>query len=253
MRLKCDTQESVTIRAYDLPATAYPGNMQRVLLAYGICSVFAAPSNHFDSPVTIALIGSMKGSNAVLYPYSPANYFHASSAPSVLTVFPPVGKAINVPLPFALGYVVFGPDGKSLYATGGFDPGKQNETRRGLLKIEFNPTRVSNVPGSLDFGIFGFAVSLREDKIIISGRHLEQGSQSCGVFELNLPGGDVRQVLQSGDCGYRSAWTDLSLSPSGEQAVALHNRRLELLDLMNGTSKSVGSDFWTGAWAPNGK
>jgi hypothetical protein len=155
--------------------------------------------------------------------------------------------------PFALGYVAFGPDGKALYATAGSDPGKQNEARRGLLKIEFNPTRVSNVPGSLEFGIFNMAVSRREDKIVISGLRLQEGSPSCGVFELTLPGGDVRQVLHIPDCEYRSGWTDLSLSPSGEQAVARHNYGLELINLVNGTIKVIGAEFWTGAWAPDGK
>jgi hypothetical protein len=121
-----------------------------------------------------------------------------------------------------------------------------------LLKIEFNPTRVSNVPGSLDFDILSVAVSVHEDRIVISGIRREGGQRSCGVFELKLPGGDIRQALKSPGCDYRSLWTDLSLSPSGDQAVAFH-KGLELLDLVNGKSRSIGAEFWTGAWAPNGK
>lgn len=190
---------------------------------------------------------------AASYSYSPANYLHAPGVPSVLTVFPELGNARDVPLPFAVGFVAFGPDGKSLYAAAGFDPTQPNERRRGLLKIEFNPTRVTQVLGSLEFGILSLAISQHEDKIVISGRRVEGGSQTCGVFELSVPGGDVRRVVRSPDCNYRSTWTDLSLSPSGDQAVGLHNHGLELLDLAGGTSKSIGSDFWTGAWAPDGK
>lgn len=127
-------------------------------------------------------------SHAASYPYSPDNYLHAPSDHSMLAVFPLAGKAINILLPFALGNVAFGPDGKTLYATvgfDGFDPGKQNETRRGLLKIEFNPTRVSDVPGTVEFGsFFSVAVAVREDKILISGERSEGDSRSCGVFEL---------------------------------------------------------------------
>ncbi len=197
--------------------------------------------------LVLSVCGATAGSNGS-YPYSPANYFHIPSTPAVLTVFPLAGKARNVPLPLALGSTVFGPDGKSLYTTG-FDTGKQSET---LLKVEFNPIRVSTVPGSLGFTVSNFAVSEREDKVVISG-HYPPASRSCGVFELNLPGGDVRQVLESSNCTHRSTWSHLSLSPGGEQAVGLHHGQVELLDLANGTSRSLGSDFWTASWAPDGK
>jgi hypothetical protein len=201
--------------------------------------------------VTILISAARSSENP--YQYSPANYFRAPSNPSALTVYPLTGKAINVPLPFVPWLVAFGPDGKSLYATVGFDPRKEGDARRGLLKIEFNPSRVSEVPGSREFGISGLAVSVREDKIVISGGRLEKGSQNCGLFELTLPSGEARQVLQTPDCEYRSSWTDLSLSPSGEQAVGRHNGQLELIDFVNATSTVIGAEFWTGAWAPNGK
>ncbi len=197
---------------------------------------------------------SERGPKEAPYRYSPANFFHSPLRPSVLAVFPLVGKAVKVPLPFDPGYVAFSPDGKSLYATAALDPTKPSDARTGLLKIEFNPTRVSNVPGSLEFVIFSVAVSGREDKLVISGRRLENGGPSCGVFELNLSDGDARQIFRSQDCDYLSAWNDLNLSPDGERALALHNRRLELLDLVTGTSRPIGPpEFRTGAWAPNGK
>ena len=152
-------------------------------------------------------------------------------------------------MPFAPGYVVFAPDGKSLYATA--SPG---EMRRGLRKIEFNPIRFADVPGSAEFNIYNVAVSAHGEKIFVSGVRSEQGGQICGVFELNVRDGSIRQVLQSSDCDFLSAWIYLSLSPGGERAVALHNKRLELLDFVNKTSQPIGgADFVLGAWAPDGK
>jgi Tol biopolymer transport system component len=162
------------------------------------------------------------------------------------------GSAIKLSLPLALGYVAFSADGKSLYATAGFHRGNLDASR-GLMKIEFNPTRVTNVPGSLEFGILSMAVSAHEDRIVISGLRRHNDRTDFGIFELTLPDGNSWQVLQSPNLEPGSAWADLSISPNGERAVAIHKGQLQLIDVVNGVTQPIGSDFWAGAWAPNGR
>jgi len=68
-------------------------------------------------------------------PYIPANCNRKE-----LTLFPPEGKALVVPLPPDLICVGFSADGKSVFA---IDVTKPKEDQASLLRIEFNPTRVS--------------------------------------------------------------------------------------------------------------
>ncbi len=211
-------------------------NMRRSLLAYGVSSLFAF----------------MNGQSSTPCPYSPANYLHPRSGAPILTIFPMSGSAIRFSLPFAPAYVAFSADGKSLYATAGFDRGNL-DAGRGLLKIEFNPTRATNVPGSVEFGILSLAVSAHEDRIVISGSRRHNDRTDFGIFELTLPDGNARQVLQSPDLEPGSAWAELSISPNGERAVAIRKRQLELIDTANGATQPIGSDFRAGAWAPNGR
>jgi hypothetical protein len=135
-----------------------------------------------------------------------------------------------------LGRPIFGPDGRTIYGTNQIDrDGRTFEL--GLSKIEFNPTRLSPVPATEGFAIRSFAVSVRQDKLVVSGSRMEDNKRHCGVFEILLPGGIVRDVL-SVDCHYQWSWDYLSLSPDGAQAVASvgsntdGNLRLELIDLV---------------------
>jgi WD40 repeat protein len=162
-----------------------------------------------------------------------------------LIVFPIVGKEFSIPLPFALGRFTFGPDGKALYAQAFIEsPGVRPSP--GIFKIEFNPTRVNPVlPGSAALGSANsLAVSKRQDKIVVS---------ACGVLELDLAEGKARKVLEGPGCHYKTAELYLSLSPEGDQAVACHNHSLELIDLIHGSTKSLGEGFQEASWSPDGK
>ena len=93
-----------------------------------------------------------------------------------LNVFPFVGEALSIPLPINLGRMTYGPDGRSLY---GFD-GSLEQPRRGLLRIEFNPVRVTSVPGSEGLRMVnGFSVSPAQDKVALSS-----SVQNRKLFEL---------------------------------------------------------------------
>jgi Tol biopolymer transport system component len=189
-------------------------------------------------------------------PYRAANYLPAGygSDRDALKLFPSEGTAVTITLPFRLSGVMFAADGKSVYGVNTSGENGIYQNLPGLSRIGFNPTRIAPVPGTAPFLITTFAVSAREDKLVISGSRSGPDAGGCGVFEIALPAGNVRQVLKS-DC----SWDMLSLSPDGVQAIARvgsntdHDLRLELIDLIRGTTKSLASGFWIGVWSPDGK
>jgi len=188
------------------------------------------------------------------YPYSPANYFSnfAMSDVEPLTVFLPNGKTVKVSLPQKLAHVAFGPDGKSLYGSGGIDIRHPRSTEK-LVKIEFEPLRTTDVPGGQDFGIFDFAVAPAEDKIIISGFHGAGASRTCGLFELKLPAGAFRQLSEIGGCDYPTSFTGLSVPPGAERMLAQRHGKWELMDLRTGALQELDREVWLASWSPDGK
>jgi len=204
--------------------------------------------------VTISLIGQ---NQHVPYSYKAAEYVSGTHSHE-LRIFPSKGQPVTIALPFRLGMTTFGPDGKSVY---GIIADSQNGVGRdqtGLSRIEFNPARASAIPGTSGFVVKSFAVSSRQDKVVISGNHQNAGGRRCGVFEVLIPEGNIRQILNS-DCLYRWAWNNLTLSPNGEEAIASvgsnndHDLHLERIDLVHGTTRSLGSEFSMGVWSPDGK
>ncbi len=92
---------------------------------------------------------------------------------------------------------------------------------------------------------------------MISGSHREGLSQKCGLFEVTVSTGSVRQVVGA-DCKYQWSWTALAISPDGNRAVAEygnthtdHNYRLDFIDLARSTIKSLG-DLSRPEWSPDG-
>ena len=177
----------------------------------------------------------------------------------VLTVFPMEGDAIGIPLPFVPRILAFSPTGSALYAVPPriSAPGDTGESS--IVKIEFNPTRLTTLVESLNLSVVSFAVSMREDKIVIAGARREGGKRTCGLFEIKLPGGNARPILESQNCGFRGPWWELSLSPTGEQVVANTGAQLQLIDLVHGTVTFLPPEFSEGrwgagaAWSPDGK
>jgi hypothetical protein len=194
----------------------------------------------------VGLTVSSTGQIKVLPQYEVANYLSGPHS-DALRIFPSKGNAITIPLPFRVRKATFGPDGKSMYGMIADQPG--------LSKVEFNPTRASPVPGTNGFIVKSLGFSSRQDKLVISGnlRHA-----NCGVFEILLPQGKTRQVLAY-DCSNLWDWNYLTVSPNGEQVIATvgsnieHELHLELIDLVHGTTKSLGGEFCLGVWSPDGK
>jgi hypothetical protein len=216
---------------------------RRAILASAIGSIALLPA-----PVSRGLDSGDFTYDAAVYSNGPA-----FTNQQRLILFPLGARnAKDIQLPFPLGHFAIVSGGAALYGEAGLEtPGARPSP--GLFKIEFNPTRVRPVPGSIGFrSSFGLAVSAHQDKLLISGSYSNGSSTTCGVFELAIGDGAIRQVLQSPDCRRASARTDLSLSPDGKQAVAIHNRSLELIDLVHRSVKPLGEGFYKAAWSPNG-
>jgi WD40 repeat protein len=184
--------------------------------------------------------------------HAPAFYDEALGNMQKLVVLPAGSQPFTIPLPFKLGNMAISGDGKALYAARLFDPKKSNI---GLYKIEFGPTRASPVVGSEGLvSIYGIGAS--RTKIVVSAGYRNSvgfmDENSCGMFELTLASGKVRKILSNSDCKYKSSWGSISVSPNGEQVVAVRERRLVLVNLGSGEIRSLGDGYYSAAWSPDG-
>jgi len=162
-----------------------------------------------------------------------------------LQVFPFMGKGFAVPL--GISVLTYAPDGKSLYGH------SRDRFGKGLLKVTFNPVAVTPIPYTDALRVGGIGVAQGEEKIVISGSYPGGGSSACGLFELDLRSGKVKEIAQNSTCEYSSSWVRLSLSPSGNRLVAYRKPRLELIDLVSGAIQPLTGDYIAGAWSPDGK
>jgi len=203
----------------------------------------------FISPVVSVSAASHIPYDAAVYSAGPA-----FASQQRLILFPlSSAKARSIPLPFPLGIFAIGSDGKAIYAERGLE-GPGTIPGAGIFKIEFDATRVGLVPGSTGFrSIYGFAVSSKQDKILVSGTYWDGARLSCGVFQLRVADGSVNQVLIAPGCDRGNARTYLSFSSDGTLAAAIYRRSLELIDLARNTTTSVGNGFYKADWSPNGK
>jgi hypothetical protein len=96
-------------------------------------------------------------------------------------------------------------------------------------------------------------VSQGEDLIVFGGAKGSYPAGSCGVYEIGLPAGDVRAVVETSDCRAGSPWRVLSLSPEKTEALISVNRSLALLDLAKGTITKIEGQLSGGSFSPDGK
>lgn len=124
------------------------------------------------------------------------------------------------------------------------------------LDLDLSPVAVRPLACREDLlTAFDLTVSDREDFLLVSGIMQEGGLRRCGVFEFRLPGLETRQVLDAGTCEsprFESAWTSLSVSPDGSQAVAVRHNRLELVDVTRQSARPVAEGIAKAGWSPDG-
>ncbi|MEP6756571.1 MAG: hypothetical protein ABJA67_13780 [Chthonomonadales bacterium] len=166
-----------------------------------------------------------------------------------LRVFPVSGGDFAMSLPVSFADLTYAGDGLSLY---GFGPGREGP--KGLARAELKSLRVTIVPNTNAFKmVSGFAISPKQDLIVISGSYKGPESPGCGIYEVKLPGGQVRRIAGNPYCEQEHSWVGLSLSPDARSLVAYRKPTLEVIDMESGHIRTIGEGFIGGAWSPDGK
>jgi len=181
------------------------------------------------------------------YPYSAAMISTVNDHPghTELVIFPFRGNARRIPITSAAS-LVFSSNGTVLYG--------QCSTPEGAIALcRIDPQSTSIVPGSTGLYARDVAVSPDESHFLVSGVW-RRATDVRGLFDLRPSNGDIKPLfVQTGRPSLKSGFNYLSLSPSGERAVAIHNDRLVLIDLIHHTMELIGDKFFMGAWSPDGK
>ena len=220
--------------------------------------ISASRKRGLSTTMAIAVVTALSAQVAELKP----DHFRVASyasdgfdVNSRLIIFPSEGKEFSVPLPATLRYVVYGASGQTVYA-GAFKrlDSKTGTHLPGLFKIELSPVRLNPLPGLDSFSSIGrFAVSRLEDMILFAGVRNDSGSRTCGIYELNLPAGNLRPVLETTDCKAESPWRVFDISPDGTGALITADRHLAVVDLVTGKLSPLEKDLWVGSYSPDGK
>jgi hypothetical protein len=165
---------------------------------------------------------------------------------SYLLVFPANSKSFRISLPAVLRRVVYSADGRSLFA--------EAVGRPGITRIDFNPVRLTALPGSERFSVLrGFAVSKSGEKALISGIRSDI-TNTCGLFELSLSTAILRPVFVGPDCRASSPWRVLDLSSDGTEALVRGaDGRVDALDLTDSTLTTLDKEAWLASYSPDGK
>lgn len=209
--------------------------------------------------LSVAMSFHAFGQQKQSYAYSPALYTPSPTARQEIEAFPIDSNVFHIPLPFPLGTIAYSTDGRALYADHQFDPRtwfQPGPPIRGLFEIRLDGrVSVNRVPASEQISeIFSLAVSAHQDKIVFVGGVPGGKRGVAALLELLVRDGEIRTIMGNFGSGRDSSLyaTHLSLSPDGVRAVATRNHRLEMIDLVSGTTAPVG-DFESGEFSPDGK
>jgi hypothetical protein len=213
--------------------------------------------------ITLALLAvtlaSPSARNAEPVSFSPAALASRETAGGAreifIAVFPPAGKEFEISIPSIPRWFAYGPSGRSVYATTLRATGPKSFTDQpGILKIELDPVRASNIPGLDAFYSLGpFVVSQGEDLLVSGGAKGNYPAGTCGLYEIRLPAGDVRPAIETSGCQAGSPWRVLSISPDGKEGLVSANRSLALLDLAQGSITKIEGQLSGGSFSPDGR
>ncbi len=146
--------------------------------------------------LNVLLINTALGFNTVLG-QAPPSYLPVDFRSGELLVFPASGPLITIDAPQGLtpSFLPVGSsDGMTIYG--------QDPPARGLIKIEFRPSRQSIVPGSAALDrIFNVTLSQSPGKLFVSAQRIVDGEPQCGDFEIQ-PANAVAPWLQVSRDGF---------------------------------------------------
>jgi len=194
-----------------------------------IVATTAAAGSSDNVPADPAFVAAhFRSNNLVIFPFKG----------SPIEIEPPNGLTVNF---IALGSSA---DGEAVYGQSSYpDPWA------GIIKIEFNRTRISIVPGSIGLGnIVSLIESPQSGKIFVSARRMKDGVMECGDFEIDPKTGTLRPLRIGAypDCGG-------PISPDGKHELNVAGDQLGLRDLASGVLEVVGKGFRAAAWSPDGR
>jgi hypothetical protein len=177
------------------------------------------------------------------YPYSAAfiSTINATPRQTELVVFPFQGAAFRIPLRSISVPRIFSPDGKALY-------GPCTPLQEDVVSSD-GPIKIASCKIDLKTGSTTLVPGTVHDFV----PHHEDGVPSTGharLFGLSLSDGKPREITLPAD---PHPWMDVSLCPDNERAVATHNGRVELIDIVHGTVEPLGDELFMAAWSPDGK
>ncbi len=210
--------------------------------------------------VVVVILASPSARSAEPASFSPAALVSRQTtgnhAEFFIAVFPPAGKGFEISLPLIPQWFAYGPSGRSVYATALKETGPRSFTDEpGMFKIALEPLRVDTIRGLDAFGSIGpFAVSQGEDLVVSGGsKGNSYPANSCGVYEIHLPAGDIHAAIETSDCRAGSPWRVLSLSPERTEVLVSANRSLALLDLARGSIAKIEGNLSGGSFSPDGR
>jgi hypothetical protein len=204
----------------------------------------------------LRLIGQQSQPHGFSHDYYPA-FCRAAAYPLAsfrLVIFPPGRQQISIEVPLRLELLAFAANGTALYSLE--SAAKSTASPACAQRVEFSPVRITRLacPAGLRVA-FSFAVSASEDRLLVSGKIGGAIGARCGVFEVRLPEAATRQVLAEGCPSYDfgNSWGSLSLSPGGDEAVAVRRGQLELIDVSSGTTRVIANGILEASWSPDGR
>jgi WD40 repeat protein len=209
-------------------------------------------------PLLLAVFGwaSMRGQHDDLSAHK-AHAYNAAFIDTIsrpghtqLAVFPFNGEPFLVPIRTASGPFAYSPDGTALYGQCSLD--SDYRTKIALCRIDIKTGLTTPLPGSTGLYARDIAVAFHEDIVLVSGV-LRRDKTTRGVFELSIPSGKIRTILLQDGRSTHSAWIHLSVAPDGKRAVASHDGRVDVIDLVQGKAEPLDGGLFIAAWSPDGK
>jgi hypothetical protein len=180
-------------------------------------------------------------------------YVHQGEHGLILTLFPRDGPELATPLPKESGgfrVLAFSPDGRAFYGQ------KGNSTNpSALIKIEFNPPRQTEVPGSSGLGtIRSLTPSKRGGHLRALVLRTNSGQEAkYEALDIDPSTGIVREL---GAAPWRGAGP---ISPVSDQMLRKVDGRLELFDLETNAVRvllkgvATQSPYLSATWSPDGR
>lgn len=167
-------------------------------------------------------------------------------ADSHILTFPPSGPARRIVLPrlpFLLRFSKFSPDGKAIYGQSvapaalgafgfAFNPGIYDPLAAGIIKIEWDPPRLSIVPGTAGLIAQEMGISSRSGHVFVQGI---SETRECGIWEVDPVAGMLRKIAVDAGCLH----SEYRVSKDGLHVFRQLGNQVEAADIETGRTQGI--------------